>query len=434
MFKLIASRSELPPRVEALLQRVVDLDGVVALGCATALHDALLERSRFSVRQVLAKAHADLEARDKLGFSALHWACVRGCPSDVQALLKHGAAVNAATVVESWTPLHLACMFRELDITAHLINSGADVHLEDFGGRTPIHFVADHNEICERLIAAGADRLHRDFDGNNPLHSIAKVPTLGGSPPKRLDQVVWAIFFKDELLWNQMNNQGESPMQIAAMYNPGFTWCFDNLRAPMSEPSLSRGRNIFHFIALYWNETDTSTYYATYMEQARRGYIERARQGLEFIDDPDALDDMGMTPMELLELRMFMPDTERLPGVQKPTGGDVYSLVALLDEVRRMRWFWIDNLISDCRHLPPVEQVKPPQEVNKARKITLWRMRVTHGHEATSDRVHWLGEKATSDYSHWESETWRLEYPWWRDIDDNDSGLDRYDILHCEFA
>lgn len=424
MFKLRACGTELPPHVSALLRQVLDLDDVADLGCSTVLHDAVLELGDFSVREVLSRTKVDMEARDELGFSALHWAVVRRRPLDVHALLKHGAAVNAPTMLESWSPLHLACMFRDLDLTGCLIEAGADVNSEDFRGCTPIHFVADTDEICGRLIAAGADRFHRDFNGNNPLHSLAKVPTLEGSPRRLPWYFEQARLFEDENLWSQMNDQGERPMQIAAMFNPGFTLSFHKPRAPMSIRSLSLGRNLLHFFAMYWKEADVHSFIGGYLDL--RYMIGDTSTDL----DPEALDDEGMSPMNLLERRMFDPDTTRPAGVLKPSYNDVHAVVYLLDEARQLRWH---HLYED----PRVMQQQKTQLENRsgsARKVTLWLRREEErlGKRLGKTRPTFACDAAVQ----MPSETWTPsdQYPWWRDIDDNDSELSGVNIEFNEYC
>lgn len=423
MIKLAVGEVEWLSPIATLYQKVIDLDHAIDLGGSTALHDAVLDRTDMSVREVLSRCQVDVKARDHLGFTALHWAVARGRRTDVDSLLKHGVGVNAETTLESWTPLHLACKNANYDLIVRLIVSGADVNREDFRGCTPIHFVPHRDDICERLKEAGADIFHRDFSGNNALHSLARHPTLGGDEPT-LSSRKPATIFQDKRLWGQTNNRGERPMQIAAMYHPDFIFSFGDkkhltvLTAPMSMSSLSLGRNIYHFIALYWKGSDIQEFEQRFLALYRYNLAPYRYNYSEAMAttqlDPDALDDEGSTPMALLERRMFACEEHRMAGMLEPTRGDVYDLVYLLSSAQYQRWVWHADE-------PYIEESK--QRVlddGSARKTRLWleRERVQlYRYPPYSD------ERDTALHANNRAEVWKPTNSWWRDIDDNDSEL-----------
>jgi cytohesin len=96
---------------------------------------------------------ADINAEDKLGHTALHYATGADRREVVELLLARGADVNAG----EWTPLHVAVQTGRTDIAACLIDAGADVS----GGskRAPLREAAwgYNTDIVELLIAKGAD-------------------------------------------------------------------------------------------------------------------------------------------------------------------------------------------------------------------------------------------------------------------------------------
>ena len=69
-----------------------------------------------------------------------------------------GADVNAKDKY-GWTPLHSAAFNGHKEIVELLIDNGADLDAKNILGVTPLHYAANqgHTEIVELLIAKGAD-------------------------------------------------------------------------------------------------------------------------------------------------------------------------------------------------------------------------------------------------------------------------------------
>ena len=92
------------------------------------------------------QAGANPNARNKSGFTPLHWAASTGW-------YRHGSAET---------------------VTA-LLKAGANPNARNGGGATPLHFAAGaaHTEAVEALLQAGADLEARTKGGGTPLHSAA---------------------------------------------------------------------------------------------------------------------------------------------------------------------------------------------------------------------------------------------------------------------
>ena len=88
---------------------------------------ALLERVRRNdppgIRS-LVRAGADVNARDRNGFMALHVACVCGHRSVVELLLQAGADANARDAF-GFAALHMAAQEGRRDVVELLVRSGA---------------------------------------------------------------------------------------------------------------------------------------------------------------------------------------------------------------------------------------------------------------------------------------------------------------------
>lgn len=103
----------------------------------------------------LIKHHRDFKVNpsSKEGLSHFHIACIVCNPTVVNGLLKRGANVNQP-INDQLTrkyPLHLALNVRaknnigaefQLETVDLLVKQGADVHISDARGWTPLHYVA----------------------------------------------------------------------------------------------------------------------------------------------------------------------------------------------------------------------------------------------------------------------------------------------------
>jgi truncated hemoglobin YjbI len=118
-------------------------------------HTPLYRASTGDVAHVLlaAGATADITSGPTRG-TALHQAARRGCASVAEALLDHGASMDARDA-KGQTPLRRAVNCRQLPIVRLLVRRGADPHTADRRGVTPLD-VARTVEMKQALADAGA--------------------------------------------------------------------------------------------------------------------------------------------------------------------------------------------------------------------------------------------------------------------------------------
>ena len=123
----------------------------------TEVADAAMRGDVAAVRALVAKK-ADVNAAQKDGSTALHWAVHRGNAELINLLIRSGANVKAATR-EGVTPLWLAGVNGDALSIGALVEAGADPNEKLALGRTPLMIAArtGNVEAMTRLLDRGAD-------------------------------------------------------------------------------------------------------------------------------------------------------------------------------------------------------------------------------------------------------------------------------------
>ena len=127
-------------------------------GDCGALCDAEFYKTASPVNlQQLIDTGTDVNARDDVGRSALHWAA-GAAPEVIVALLQVGADVHAGDQYQR-TPLHFVSATGSAENIRLLLQAGADVNARTANDWTPLHGVAKFGtpENVALLLAAGAD-------------------------------------------------------------------------------------------------------------------------------------------------------------------------------------------------------------------------------------------------------------------------------------
>ena len=132
--------------------------------------DAAMRGDKAAVRALLAQ-HADVNAPQADGATALHWAVFRGDKELVVTLIRAGANVKAANR-EGATPLWLASVNGDAAILGSLIEGGADANEHLPLGRTPLMIAARTGNVdaMRVLLDHGADANAKEtLRGTTPL-------------------------------------------------------------------------------------------------------------------------------------------------------------------------------------------------------------------------------------------------------------------------
>jgi len=117
-------------------QTLEEMDFERGIWGAAALGD--LER----MRTLLEERQRDVNACDKSGYTALHYAARSGKDQICQLLLDRKAAVNACAGECEATPLHRACIGGHISTVKLLAKNGANLALVDIDGETCLHKAA----------------------------------------------------------------------------------------------------------------------------------------------------------------------------------------------------------------------------------------------------------------------------------------------------
>jgi ankyrin repeat protein len=128
------------------------------------LIDAVKDKDTTRVRALLQK-HADVNAPEGDGATALHWAVYRDDPNMVDMLLRAGAKVNTANDL-SITPLYLASANGNALIVERLLKSGANPEASSEAGVTPLMEAARTGSVgaVQSLLAHEANVDARETD------------------------------------------------------------------------------------------------------------------------------------------------------------------------------------------------------------------------------------------------------------------------------
>lgn len=94
------------------------------------------------IMKILLEHGADPNLASRSGYTPLHDAAMRGDPGVINLLLDHGARINALTLDDGSTALHLAASFDRLTAVRTLVEHGADTTLKNAKGLTAAEIAA----------------------------------------------------------------------------------------------------------------------------------------------------------------------------------------------------------------------------------------------------------------------------------------------------
>ncbi len=156
--------------------------------------------------EYLIKKGADINQKDKLGYTPLVKALRNGHRRILKLLIEHGADIEE-TDPNGWPPLHLAILDRDLEATGLLLKAGARRDSMNREGVSAIHVAAEYGSppILKKLIDSGFEVDQRNEAGYTPL-MIAVA--------KHVEENVNLLLTKGADV-NATNKAGVTPLMIA---------------------------------------------------------------------------------------------------------------------------------------------------------------------------------------------------------------------------
>ena len=137
---------------------------------AASLIDAVKQQDISATRAHIA-AHADINAAEADGFTAIHWAAQRNNLELLNLLIAAGANVKASSRYHI-TPLYLACNNGSAAMVERLLTAGADPNEVSLEGQTALMTAAasGNPEVVRLLLKRGAEaNAAESFRGQTPL-------------------------------------------------------------------------------------------------------------------------------------------------------------------------------------------------------------------------------------------------------------------------
>jgi hypothetical protein len=134
-------------------------------------------------------------------------AIAKGDPIDLKNHILLGADVNEKNK-QGWTPLHFATVRGKTGCAEVLVSNGASLDERTGTLKTPLHFAADRGylEIAKLLVENGADLAAQDDEGWTPLHYAAEKDKVD----------VAAYFIEQNAVVDAISTRGGTPLIEAA--------------------------------------------------------------------------------------------------------------------------------------------------------------------------------------------------------------------------
>ena len=145
-----------------------------------------------------------LQLTNKEKEDLLHLACENSQISLIKTLLKCNVNINSMNA-EGLSPLHLAAIKGDIEVTKLLINEGADIELKDSKhGSTPLLYACQNGrtKTVQTLLENGADINAKSSNGTRAIHFAAQSGKT----------VIIQLLLQKGLDINCKNNYGETPL------------------------------------------------------------------------------------------------------------------------------------------------------------------------------------------------------------------------------
>lgn len=152
---------------------------------------------RVMIKAYLQSGHFDINVRDKIGYTLLHYASAHGHADLVKYLLDQGAEINLPEP-EGWTALHFAAIAEQVKVCKLLIEKGANVECPNADGVKPADLTENMKirkmieEALKKKLSAKKVHALYDWDAESEEDlSIKRGQSL--KVKERLDDAWWLV-------------------------------------------------------------------------------------------------------------------------------------------------------------------------------------------------------------------------------------------------
>ena len=179
---------------------------------ATELIEAAKRNHEEKVASLI-NQNVNINERDDMGFTALHYAAKNGPFGSfpiLDLLLSKGADPDPVANNKS-TPLHYAAMDSRSDFMPLLLGRGANPNQLDSLGRAPLHYAAKTGSVLTAnwLLKYKANVNQEDSNGCTPLHASTRAPLA--FPP------IVKLLLENKADVNQIDKNGRTALHYTAM-------------------------------------------------------------------------------------------------------------------------------------------------------------------------------------------------------------------------
>ncbi|EEA24133.1 ankyrin repeat domain protein, putative [Talaromyces marneffei ATCC 18224] len=288
----------------------------------TELHAAVLTGSEDGFRSLKERKWSLLETKDKRGRTALHWAATTGTEEIVSFLFDRNADVKTKDSIFGQTPLHWAAKYGRYQVITQFLHKDVGIlDIKDPHGATALHYAAEngHEAVVKLLLESGADLNIQDQNERTP--NGAQVDRKDGLGRTTLSLI--AMGGLEDLITIVV----EKGADINSPDSNGWT--------PLWRASLNGSERMLQLLIEKGADTEAQDSHVStpLIWAAKNGCEQMVVLLLRAGADPKFQDRFGRTPLSWASTNGFESIVQQLMGITQ-VFGDVKTSIAQLDLVQ----------------------------------------------------------------------------------------------------